>query len=1214
MRPFPEVTYESPGADGSLPAEFRSLVHRAATTEGPSPSIGPYVDGLRAGKNSQAYRAHSYHTKVPPEAIERLILHHTDPDHLVIDPFCGSGMTGVAAIRLGRAAALSDLSPAAVHIAANYTTPCDANALLGAVTRLRQSTQSTFSALYETGSLLARQRVEYTVWSDVFACPRCGREIIFWNGARDPSTGAVADAIRCGGCDYKGEKRDLRWIGERPVETNTSGPAGRSAHAPTEDELALIEAAESSPIVHWFPQVPFTRSREMWRAGHTALGINTVADFYTKRNLQALATLRHTIAEEANERVRSALLFAFTGMVNRASKRYQWNDKRPTNVMTGTLYVSSLRYEWNVWSLFERKARDVARYFAHLGRPQGRAAVTQASATSLRHLPDGCADYVFMDPPFGSNIFYADSSLLWEAWLGSLTDERNEIVVNKHRSPNEGGKTLLDYERLMAAAFSEVARIMKPSAYATLQFNNSSDEVWCAIQDAIGDAGLEIRHAVGLDKIHPSIKGVKGKQAKETVASLDALLELRRAASRARSTDARVLSLSSLPQALRAFAASHATGFTTDDAFSYLVREALKRKDSLAGMSMRTVKDLCAEIFEPHAGGWRLRTEVSTEMRRGYEPVASPYGCVVEGQCTSGEELGALLDLGRPAPNVSGDAPTIASGRRNTAFYSAHSYHTKVPPEAIVPFLEHFSRPGDVVLDPFCGSGMTGVAAVLTGRRAVLSDLSVAAVHLTYNHTRPCDFASLVRAFEEVATDLGPKFHDIYACVDGRKRGYVHYTLWSRDAICPACNHQFSVWGLIDRSTGRMASTVRCPRCRRRSSKQGLRYGANRPVLISYETEGGRRLERSPTRADLALMKRFDRPRRNAWFPKVSVERDREMYIRSALHLQGVKTVADFYTRRNLLALSLLWQRIQRVGDARIRSALAFAFTNTAWHGTRMRRFNARGGQRPLTGTLYIPQLSSEANVLEVMRNKLRQLRSYYEALGQPEVPLPAVRLGSATQLQGIPDASVDYVFTDPPFGSNIFYADCNLIWESWLGGLTRHEEEAVVNRSRRPSNGGKTIGDYERLMSGAMREIHRVLKPGAWATLVFHNTDPSVWRAIQSSAESAGFVIAQAGTLDRKQQSHKGYRGRAGAEDVAHFDVIMSMKKTDMPTTARRRELPKKDPRQLVLDAVGSLSPSDCTLQRVHSEVIRRLARGGHDLGSVTFEDVREYLPVATL
>jgi len=333
------------------------------------------------------------------------------------------------------------------------------------------------------------------------------------------------------------------------------------------------------------------------------------------------------------------------------------------------------------------------------------------------------------------------------------------------------------------------------------------------------------------------------------------------------------------------------------------------------------------------------------------------------------------------------------------------------------------------------------------------------------------------------------------------------------------------------------------------------------------------------------------------------------MYIRSALHLQGIRRVSDFYTPRNLRALSILWDRLNRVDDERIRAALAFAFTNTAWHGTRMRRFNARGGQRPLTGTLYVPQLSSEANVLEVMRNKIRQLRSYYRALGTPEVALPAIRLGSATNLGGISTSSVDYVFTDPPFGSNLFYADCNLIWESWLGGLTKTGDEAVVNRSRPPSQGGKSVADYQELMTGSMREIHRVLKPGAWATLVFHNTDPAVWRAIQAASENAGFTIDDASTLNRKQQSHKGYKGRSEVEDVAHFDVIMSMQKRSVRAPKAPRVVRKPNTKKLVLAALADLPLAARTLQRVHSEVIQQLVRDGQDLDSVSFDDVRAHV-----
>ena len=245
----------------------------------------------------------------------------------------------------------------------------------------------------------------------------------------------------------------------------------------------MIDDCADVAIPYWIPQVQFGADREMWRASHRAMGIQDVAGFFTKRNLYALAALRHTIISHATGRVREALMFAFTGAVNRASRRYQWNAKRPTNVMTGRSLSSSLRYEWNVWSLFKRKASDALRYYQAFPNTTARADVFQRSATDLDCLPDGSVDMVFMDPPFGSNIFYADSSLLWDAWLGDLTDQGAEIVVNKHRSSATGGKTLENYTDLMTRSFAEAARVLKRGGRAVLAFSNTDGEVWEGIKN-----------------------------------------------------------------------------------------------------------------------------------------------------------------------------------------------------------------------------------------------------------------------------------------------------------------------------------------------------------------------------------------------------------------------------------------------------------------------------------------------------------------------------------------------------------------------------------------------------------------------------------------------------------------------------------------------------------------------------------------------------------
>ena len=92
-----------------------------------------------------------------------------------------------------------------------------------------------------------------------------------------------------------------------------------------------------------------------------------------------------------------------------------------------------------------------------------------------------------------------------------------------------------------------------------------------------------------------------------------------------------------------------------------------------------------------------------------------------------------------------------------------------------------------------------------------------------------------------------------------------------------------------------------------------------------------------------------------------------------------------------------------------------------------------------------------------------------------------------------LPSNTIDYVFTDPPFGENIYYADLNLLVESWHGVRTAVANEAIVDRKK-----GKELPDYQRLIQRCFTEYCRVLKPGRWMTVVFHNSKNAVWNAIQ--------------------------------------------------------------------------------------------------------------------
>lgn len=579
--------------------------------------------------------------------------------------------------------------------------------------------------------------------------------------------------------------------------------------------------------------------------------------------------------------------------------------------------------------------------------------------------------------------------------------------------------------------------------------------------------------------------------------------------------------------------------------------------------------------------------------------------------------------LGNPSQNGKRGRPAARpiTASKTSAAYNAHSYPTKVPPEAIEPYIERFTSPGQVVLDPFCGSGMTGLAAVRRGRRAILNDLSPLAVHLAFNHTTPCNPADLAREWATMRQTLRAQEVRHYAirCTDCRGTGSVRYTIWSDVYRCPNCRTHLTLWDATDRRNGKVPKRLKCSSCRTTWAKSASSRVRVEPVWVAYACECCRGLhQRSLTVAERRRAERFQAPRSRAFVPTVVIDTGREMYQRSALHLRGIRAVSDLYTTRNLSALAVLWDAIGKIHDPRLRAAFAFAFTNTAWHGTRMRRFNARGGHRPLTGTLYIPQLSAEANVFEVFDHKIRQLTRFFAALdgdlrSSPERHKPLVRLGSAVDLHWVPTASVDYIFTDPPFGSNIFYADCNLIGEAWLGAVADTEAEAVVNRSRSASQGGKTLNDYENLLSAAFREMHRVLKPGRWATVVFQSSNGAVWKAIERAALKAGFDLHAVDMLDKVQQSMKGYKGRSGAENVASFDIVLQLRRSVGSTEAprARAESPQIVIRRIARHLAGL--PINVTEERtlpfLYSLSIQTLLRARADLASFSMDRLREML-----
>ncbi len=490
----------------------------------------PFASPVKAGKATAIYNAHSYHTKVPPQGIEPYIAHYTDPGDLVLDPFCGSGMTGVAALMKGRRVILNDLSPAAVHIAYNYCTPVDATALKQEFQRIKEAVKDEFDWLYSTtcdrcGGPATFQLI---IWSDVLECSRCSAELVLWDIAVDHGLGKVNDTFVCPECGKEQAKLGLRWLRSEPVITKFECPScnpSRAEHPTTDVEKRHIHKIEKTQIPYWYPTTPFDESWEMWRGVHRDQGIKSVDKFFMRRNLWALARLWDEIGKSQNPNSLSKLRFAFTGVSTRLVSKltgYQFG-KRGNVPVSGTLHIASFVVERNVWGAFSDRVEELIKNANKF--PKGEMIARIGTANSLPEISDHCIDYIFCDPPFGSNIFYADCNFIWESWLGQFTDQTHEAVVHvKHKNRN----VLPDYARLMTEAFREMYRVLKPGRWASVVFHNSDDRIWQTILDAVEAAGFELVEVNSFDKEQLSFKGIRGAKGLEKVTNKDIVLNLRK--------------------------------------------------------------------------------------------------------------------------------------------------------------------------------------------------------------------------------------------------------------------------------------------------------------------------------------------------------------------------------------------------------------------------------------------------------------------------------------------------------------------------------------------------------------------------------------------------------------------------------------------------------------------------------------------------------------
>ena len=428
----------------------------------------------------------------------------------------------------------------------------------------------------------------------------------------------------------------------------------------------------------------------------------------------------------------------------------------------------------------------------------------------------------------------------------------------------------------------------------------------------------------------------------------------------------------------------------------------------------------------------------------------------------------------------------ITGSAAYNGIYGMHKYWGKKPFNVISAFIEKYSAPGDIVLDSFCGSGITLIESLKLNRKAIGIDLNPLAVKLTTASITAIDLQLLQTEFAAIKQELEPLISSLYTttCETCGKTACQTHVIWTNEF--PA-----EVW-------------YKCDWCK---PKKQVRAGT---ICDKNQAE-------NPPFAPL-------------WIPDVT------MFENSRINVRRDQTVADLFTRRALVALSYILDRIKKVANPLVRETLALTFTGAVSQASKLvfviRRRNKSSPlakaepHRAQIGSwvvgYWIPEEHFEIHAWNCFENRFRRIlhgkekinatfpaainffHTYDDLIASNQGAI--IWNGSATKLE-LPANSVDYVFIDPPHGNRILYLEMSLLWNAWLNlnDSCDWDNEIIVSEAKARN---KTVTAYTTLMNTALLEIKRVLKPNTYFSLAFNSLNDETWLAMLNICISTGFHV----------------------------------------------------------------------------------------------------------
>lgn len=446
--------------------------------------------------------------------------------------------------------------------------------------------------------------------------------------------------------------------------------------------------------------------------------------------------------------------------------------------------------------------------------------------------------------------------------------------------------------------------------------------------------------------------------------------------------------------------------------------------------------------------------------------------------------------------------------------YAMHKYWGKKPFNVISNFIIKNTQPGEVVLDPFCGSGVTIIEALKNNRRGISFDINPIAIRLTKVSLTPVSIHSLQAEFSSIKSDLEHTINSLYTsvCPNCGQEELTTHVIWENE-------DPIEVWCRCGCSKGKIVRTA---------TSEDRIYALN-PIIEPH------------------------------WYP------DFEMIQNSRINVSENQKVSDLFTPRALVGLSLIRERIDKISDTSIKSIMEVVLTGALSQASKLvfvirnRKGKNDKGNNAEVGSwvagYWVPEEHFEINVWNCFENRysrvLKGIKEVNSIFSSPPIIRDSTAVGkdydailqlcSATKMD-LGDNSVDYVFTDPPHVNRVLYMEMSFMWNSWLKETNLDwDDEIVISESKKRH---KDSHNYVALLGQAISEISRVLKKGRVFSIAFNSLDDENWKSILDLCTQSGFILKDVIPLEYSATSVM----QDNRKNALKTDFVLSFINTKMP------------------------------------------------------------------